>query len=78
MKVVKVKIEQAGGKYGLFSCPVCQAQANYKFTAASGWCDACDSSFTYFGGANLTGASVGKFGTHWIELQVEQSENAIS
>jgi hypothetical protein len=71
MNQVRVKIEQVGGKYGAFKCPVCGEAAHYKFSAASGGCDNCKSGYSYVGGLDLISAEEGKFGTHWMELQVE-------
>lgn len=45
MEYFKVKIDQAGGKYGNFKCPRCGQTALFKFTAASGWCDFCGASY---------------------------------
>ncbi|MCB1557440.1 MAG: hypothetical protein KDJ50_00785 [Alphaproteobacteria bacterium] len=69
---VKVKVEQSGGKYGTFKCPSCGADASYKFTAASGWCDECDAQFIYTGGLDLNDAKLKGFGDHWIELEMQK------
>jgi len=67
---VNVKVEQEGGKYGSFKCPVCGGLAMYKFSAASGACHDCDSMFVYTGAADLIDAEKGKFSTHWISLEI--------
>jgi hypothetical protein len=51
--------------------------AHYKFSAASGWCDGCDSSFVLTTeNADLTDAEQGKFGPHWMSLQVERGKDS--
>ena len=45
-----LEVNQAGGKYGTFTCTLCGGRGNYKFSAASGWCDQCEAIFLYFGG----------------------------
>ena len=69
---IKVRIEQVGGKYGAFKCPSCGHDANYKFTAASGWCDGCDAQFIYTGGLDLNDANLEGLGSHWMELEMQK------
>jgi len=71
--MAKVKIKQAGGKYGEFVCPVCgYDKAAYKFTAASGWCDKCEAHFNHVGGPALESVrDDGKHGDFWMELEIE-------
>ncbi len=48
MDCVVVYMKQVGGKYCCFKCPVCGAEAHYKWTSSSGWCETCDSAFQNF------------------------------
>lgn len=40
-----VVIKQAGGKYGVFTCPQCGGGCDYKFTSSSGWCGKCGAQY---------------------------------
>ncbi len=71
MEELTVKVVQAGGKYGSFLCPICNHDANYKFTASCGWCDQCGSHFILTDGLDLTIADQGQFGPHWLRLERE-------
>lgn len=55
----------------MFQCPFCGGRADYKFNAASGWCDDCEATFWYTGGANLYLVSAGWRSTRWIQLEVD-------
>lgn len=69
--LVTVKVNQAGGKYGSLTCPVCgDRNALFKFSEASGWCDACRATFVLTSGVNLTVGDQGTFGPHWMQLEV--------
>lgn len=68
---VRVRVEQAGGKYGRFECPKCGHPAMYKFTASVGDCDGCGA---YWFAALETAtdfydAKKSIKSTHWITLE---------
>jgi hypothetical protein len=71
-RLVKVKIEQDSGKYGKFFCVMCGHQAHYKFSAGSGWCSECGTSYILTDGcADLFDTKKGLYSAHWMTLQVE-------
>ncbi|WP_034435862.1 hypothetical protein [Candidatus Contendibacter odensensis] len=78
-KLFRFKIEQAGGKYGSFICAVCgSSNAYYKFSAGSGGCDTCGASYIRVEGVDLTVADKGKFGPHWMTLQLESFSEPVT
>ena len=71
MSRTKVKITQAGGKYGVFDCPTCSSEAYFKFTASMGFCNTCESTFAYTGGLHMRDVNKPEQSTHIIELEIE-------
>ena len=74
--LVTVQVNQAGGKYGKLTCPVCgNANAMFKFSGGAGGCDACGATFVLTVGFDLTVGDQGEFGPHWMQLEVQRPEN---
>lgn len=70
LQTVKVKIEQAGGKYGVFRCPFCGWNVDYSFSASFAICDTCEAEFLSES-AHFWDASKGEYGSaHWTRLTV--------
>lgn len=67
-RFTEVKQHPAGGKYGIFVCPECGGQGDYKFTQSSGGCHECGTLFFLSDGLDLVDSKIGKFGTHFIQL----------
>lgn len=67
------RIDQAGGKYGRFLCPICgEGLVDYKFTAGSGGCRTCKTNFYSCGSRpDLRIAGDKEKVPHWMWLCVD-------
>jgi len=74
-RMIYVTIKQAGGKYGMCTCPLCNYRALYKFSAGAGHCEGCESTFSNIGGIDVClDTNKGKFCPHWIALQAQYNK----
>lgn len=70
LQTVKVKIEQAGGKFGIFDCPFCGDSIGYSFSHGFAICDVCDMEFLSEN-AHFWDAAKGEHGSaHWTRLTI--------